>query len=128
MNSDPEVVTQTTLRPIATFDSMRTVALVTYILFAASAITGGLTALAGAMVAYLKRSAAGETIYESHFTWLIRTFWIGLALLLIGVITASIGVGFLVLVASSIWMLYRIVKGLLAFTDRKPIANPRGFF
>jgi uncharacterized membrane protein len=33
--------------------------------------------LAALVVAYARREAARDTIYESHLAWLIRTFWIG---------------------------------------------------
>jgi uncharacterized membrane protein len=38
---------------------------------------GTVAMLAGAGVAYAKRKEAAGTPFESHLTWLIRTFWIG---------------------------------------------------
>ena len=38
----------------------------------------GLTGLASIIIAYLKRDDAKGTIYESHLTYQINTFWVGL--------------------------------------------------
>lgn len=127
-NVDSNSIAETAQMSASATEAVGNVAMGTYILFAVGAITGGLTAIIGVIVAYLKRGDAAGTIYESHFTWLIRSFWIGLALSLIGVITAFFGVGVLVLVATAIWIIYRWVKGFLAFNDRKPIVNPSTFF
>ncbi|MBO1250605.1 hypothetical protein J1777_12330 [Comamonas denitrificans] len=61
------------------------------------------------------------TLYESHFAWQIRSFWWGLAWAVVGTITAIIGIGFLILGALVIWLIYRMVKGLLFWNDHKPM-------
>jgi uncharacterized membrane protein len=61
------------------------------------------------------------TWLESHFRWQIRTFWWGLLWAAIGVITFVIVVGWLILAADAIWIIYRIVKGWLALNDAKPV-------
>ncbi len=48
---------------------------VTYALFALGLLTGGLIAVAGLIVAYIKRDDAAGTYLASHYGWLIRTFW-----------------------------------------------------
>lgn len=57
-----------------------------YAIFAASAVVqmnifivvaAGLAVLGTVVALYSRRPLAAETIYESHMTWLIRTFWIG---------------------------------------------------
>lgn len=35
------------------------------------------TLMAALIVAHIGRSKARDTIYETHFQWLVRTFWIG---------------------------------------------------
>lgn len=38
---------------------------------------GMLAMLAAVIMTYAKRSAAKGTVYETHFQWMLRTFWIG---------------------------------------------------
>jgi len=84
----------------------------------------GLTAIVGICVNYLKRDAVKGTIYESHFLWQIRTFWIGLAIVFVGWLTAIFLVGFLLMAGSIVWNIYRSVKGFLLLLENKPIADP----
>ena len=48
----------------------------------------GITAIAGLIVAYLKRGEAGPNA-TTHFTFQIRTFWIGLLFSIIGAVTSA---------------------------------------
>ena len=98
--------------------SLRTLTLVTYILYATSALVG-LTAIVAIIINYIKRDDTRGTLYESHFTWQIRTFWWGLLWAVVGGITLLIGVGFIILIANSIWLIYRVVRGFLAWNDGK---------
>ena len=98
--------------------SLRTLTLVTYLLYAFSALVG-ITAIVAIIVNYVKRDDARGTIYESHFTWQIRTFWWGLAWAVLGFITVWILIGFAILLANSIWLIYRVVRGFLAWNDGK---------
>ncbi|MBW3569956.1 MAG: hypothetical protein KY467_02505 [Gemmatimonadetes bacterium] len=88
----------------------------------------------GIVIAYLKRGEARGTWVESHFDWLISTFWISLwgvvaALVVwmaVGAATGSARYGMLSMavigVALTAWYLYRLVRGGLALNDEKPIA------
>jgi uncharacterized membrane protein len=58
---------------------IRTLVLVVDILYAANLFVW-FTSIVGVVIAYMKRGDAAGTIYESHMTYAIRTFWIGLAL------------------------------------------------
>jgi len=87
----------------------------------------GITAIAGIILNYLKRNETIGTWLESHFTWQIRTFWIGLIFSLIGFILSVILVGFLILAVTLVWTIYRVIKGYLLFDSEKPIENPEAF-
>jgi uncharacterized membrane protein len=97
--------------------------------FPAVAPLMGLAGVAGVVVCYLKRRDARGTFVESHFRWLIGTFWYsllwgvigGIVLVVLGLILIGIPIAWLIWVAASIWVLYRIVRGYLLFNDRKPI-------
>jgi uncharacterized membrane protein len=79
----------------------------------------GLTWIAAVIVNYVKQDVARGTWLESHFRWQIRTFWFGLLWGVIGAITAMVFVGFAILAANYIWLIYRVVKGWLFFSERK---------
>jgi uncharacterized membrane protein len=61
---------------------------------------------------------------RTHYQFQIRTFWIGVLYLAIGIILTFVVVGILVLLWWFIWSLVRNVKGVLALNENKPIANP----
>ena len=79
----------------------------------------GVTFIAGVIINYLKKDLAKGTIYESHFRWQLRSFWFGTPWIVIGVFTSLFLVGYFILIANSIWMKYRIVKGWMALNDGK---------
>ncbi|MBX3508968.1 DUF4870 family protein [Parvibaculum sp.] len=93
-----------------------------YILYFVS-VAAGITAIAGVIVAYLKRGEATATA-ASHFTFQIRTFWIGLLFGVVSALTLIIGIGFLLGFATLIWFLVRAIKGFMLALDGKPIADP----
>jgi uncharacterized membrane protein len=99
--------------------------LLTGILGAATVVGAFLTgwpSIIAVIMNYLKRSEARGTWLESHFRWQIRTFWWGLLWGALGVITFLIVIGWLILAADAIWIIYRIVKGWLNLNDGKPMA------
>jgi uncharacterized membrane protein len=100
--------------------SVKQLTLVTYLLYAASVFVG-VTAIVAVIINYLKRDDARGTIYESHFTWQIRTFWWGLLWSVIGALTVFLVIGFAILAANWLWLIYRIVKGFLNWNDGKPM-------
>lgn len=106
--------------PAEKLASLKQLTLGTYILYALSAFTG-FTAVIAIIINYVKREDAAGTLYASHFTWQIRTFWWSLAWFCLGILLVIVGVGVLVLIADSIWVIYRIVKGLLNWNDGKPM-------
>lgn len=100
--------------------SLKQLTLVTYILYALSVFTG-LTAIVAIIINYVKREDAAGTVYESHFTWQIRTFWWSLLWAVIGWVLVWVLVGIPILVAAGIWAIYRIVKGFIYWNDGKPM-------
>ncbi|WP_404364035.1 DUF4870 family protein [Marinobacter sp.] len=100
-------------------DPNRNLAIAVYILQALAFFLGGITALAGVIINYVKMEDVRGTWIEPHFRWQIRTFWIGLLWSVIGVVTIPIVVGFIILLAIAIWVIYRVVKGALALNDGK---------
>jgi uncharacterized membrane protein len=100
--------------------SLKTVAMVVYALQAAGFFVG-ITWIVAIVVDYVKRDDARGTWLESHFRWQIRTFWWGLLWAVIGAITFLVIVGWFILAADAIWIIYRIVKGWLNLAENKPV-------
>src|SRR5919204_5047719 len=100
---------------------LKTVATVVYALQAAGFFVG-ITWIIAVIVDYVKRDDARGSWLESHFTWQIRTFWWGLLWGVIGGVLLLVLVGYLVLAANAVWIIYRIVKGWLRLAERREVA------
>ncbi len=100
--------------------SLRNLTQVVYALYALSYFTG-ITAIVGIVINYVKKEEVAGTWLESHYRWQIRTFWFGLLWAIIGGITAFVVIGFVILFANFIWIIYRIVKGWVYLNDGKPL-------
>lgn len=99
--------------------SLKTITLVVYGLQAASIFIPGVPAVIAIIVNYVKRDDVQGTWLESHFRWQIRTFWFGLLWVALGAITYLLVVGYFILLAAVIWLIYRIIKGGLYLLDGK---------
>jgi uncharacterized membrane protein len=100
--------------------SLKTLAMVVYALQAAGFFVG-LTWIVAVVMNYVKKDEVAGTWLESHFRWQIRTFWFGLLWGVVGALLAIVVVGFAVLFAAAVWIIYRIVKGWLNLNDNKPM-------
>jgi len=77
----------------------------------------------GAVMAYMNRYENDEWL-ETHFQYQIRTFWIYTLFLVIGAVTAAIGVGFIIILAAVIWLVIRCAKGLTHLSREQAMPNP----
>jgi len=100
--------------------SLKTLTTVVYALQAAGFLIG-ITWIVAVIVNYVKRDEVKGSWLESHFRWQIRTFWWGLVWGAIGVVTFLLIVGWFILMADAIWIVYRIVKEWLYLNDNKPL-------
>ena len=86
----------------------------------------GVTWLVGVIIAYVKRDDARGTWMESHFSWLIRTFWWSILWLVIGTILAITIVGLVIAwplwIAAWLWALYRVIKGWIRLNDARAVS------
>jgi uncharacterized membrane protein len=88
-----------------------------------------LPSIVAVVLSYLKRGEAAGTFLESHYRWLIRTFWfavlwgaIAIAITLILVITiVGILIVWLPVLVVGVWLIYRVARGWLALKDGKPL-------
>jgi len=115
-----------------------TAALLVYLLFALAAIAQiassgvavplpllGLVGIIAVIIAYVKRDDAAGTWVASHLRWLIRTFWWSILWSCIGfllyVTLLGIPVALAMWAVTSIWVLYRVIRGYLLFKDSRPV-------
>lgn len=91
-------------------DPDKKLAQIVYILQIAGLLIG-VTFIFGVIFNYLKINQVKGTWVESHFTWQIKTFWYGLGILILGILTLSIAVGNVLLVFGALWITYRVFYG-----------------
>jgi uncharacterized membrane protein len=108
-------------------EAARNLALIVHGCYAAALLLG-VTSIVGVVIAYMKAAEVAGTIYESHLAYAIRTFWIGLAMGLVGLVLSFLLIGLPILLFAGVWYIIRVVRALLAWNERKPIDNPSRFF
>ncbi|MCK5892919.1 MAG: hypothetical protein KAG53_00640 [Endozoicomonadaceae bacterium] len=83
---------------------------VSYALIAISILTA-FPLLVAVIIAYVNRSGTHNSLLYAHYTFQIKTFWINLALTIIGLVLTLILVGYFVLFLNQLYLLYRLVVG-----------------
>lgn len=101
--------------------NLQRLATIVYVLQAASLFTGSLTLFAGAIINYVRKEDVQGSWIASHFSWQIRTFWFTLLWMVIGGVTAIFLIGWAILLGASIWLIYRIVKGWVYLSEKRPM-------
>src|SRR5262245_6575824 len=111
--------------------ALHTLAIVIGIVGAATVIgsfVGSVPSIVVVLFNYVKRGDARGTWVASHYRWQIRTFWFTLLWAVIGwvLVITLIGavVGVPVLIALTLWLIYRIGRGWLRLNDRRPMYAP----
>ncbi|WP_386686246.1 DUF4870 family protein [Lonepinella sp. MS14437] len=107
-------------------DDQRSTLWIAYALFGAGILFGGLPAIAGVILAYIKKEEV-LGIYQDHYRFLIKTFWGTLLGFVIGGILSVIGIGALIILAVCIWYIFRVVVGALRLKENSTI-TPTGWF
>lgn len=97
--------------------------------FIVTSFLSGWPSIIAVIINYVKRDEVRGTYLESHFSWQLRTFWYALLWFLVAFIVAitlvGIPVAFVIVAAVGIWVVYRLVRGWIALSERKAIALPR---
>ena len=84
-----------------------------------------LPSIIAVILSYAKRAEARGTFLESHFRWLIRTFWFAALWCAVGGVLMltilGIPLALALFVATGLWLAYRVIRGWLALKDGKPL-------
>jgi len=107
--------------------SLHTLTHLAYGLFALGVVSVGVfgvATLAAVVLAYLKRPDTVGTPYYAHLDWLLSTFWWAMLWLLISAIATWLYIGWIGVIATTLWLTYRLIKGWLALCEaRAPMSN-----
>jgi len=93
------------------------------LLYLASTITG-VTGIIGVILAFVWRGEAHEPWEDSHYQYLINTFWIGLTGTIVGMVLMIVLIGFFVLIGVFVLVVVRSVLSLLKAQKKEPMPNP----
>jgi uncharacterized membrane protein len=102
---------------------LKNLAMIVYALQAASLFTGSLTLFAGAIINYVRMEDVKGSWIESHFRWQTKTFWYSLVWMVIGGVSVIFLVGWAILLAVSIWLVYRLVKGWVYLSENRAMPS-----
>ena len=94
------------------------------LLYLASFVTG-ITGLVGIVLAHVWKGEPHESWMTSHYTYLIRTFWIGFAASIVAAVLSVILIGMLLFPIIAIWVGVRSVLSLLKAQKHEPMPDPQ---
>lgn len=97
---------------------------IVYVLQLLGLVTG-ITFVIALMINYVKRRDVEGTLFASHFTWQINTFWYGLMWWIVGFVTHFILIGWVVWAINYLWLIYRVVKGWINLYESKAMYEDR---
>ncbi|ODS58938.1 MAG: hypothetical protein ABS40_01030 [Agrobacterium sp. SCN 61-19] len=97
-----------------------------YCLYLVSFVVG-ITGIIGLILAYVNRGKS-EPWIDTHYTYAIRTFWIGLLYALISSILMLVAIGTILIFGVAIWIVVRCVIGLQKASAGEPIARPTSWW
>ncbi|SDG76620.1 DUF4870 family protein [Roseospirillum parvum] len=92
-----------------------------YILYLVGFLVG-ITSIIGVVLAYVNRGK--DPMLDTHYTFQIRTFWIGLLGGLIAAVTSVIIVGWAIMLVLLVWAVMRIITGMQKLSKNQPVADP----
>ena len=103
-------------------DKDRTTAIVIYVLYLLGFATG-VSAAVGVILAHSRKT--NRSLWQSHYDYQIRTFWLGLAIVVVGAVLSVVMVGWLFLAWWCLWTVIRVVKGLMLAINSEAVEDPQ---
>ena len=98
---------------------------VIYILYLVSFVIG-ISGIVGIVLAHLNHGKS-EPWLETHYTWAIRTFWLGVLGALISVVLFVVLIGMVTMFLVALWIIVRTIVGLQKLGRNEPIDNPQSW-
>ena len=99
---------------------------VIYILLIVGTIIG-ITGIIGLIMAYVMKGDADAWL-QTHYRFQIRTYWISVLYVFIGIITLPITLGYFILLFTFVWLIVRCTKGLKQLEENLPVKNLESWF
>lgn len=84
----------------------------------------GISAIVGVVLAHVWQGDNGEEWAGSHFTYLIRTFWISLIGFFVAGLLTIVLIGFLLFPLLAVWVAVRSIMSLIKAQKREPMPDP----
>lgn len=100
-------------------DTNRILSIAIYALYLL-ALPLGITAIVGVIMAYVCRDDAVGTPFASHFENAIQIFWVFFGVMLVAVPLCFLVIGIPMVIALYIWVLYKVIRGLIRVVDDRP--------
>ncbi|MFO7593148.1 MAG: hypothetical protein R6X15_03760 [Pseudomonadota bacterium] len=85
------------------------------------------TGIIAVVIAYVYRDEAPAWL-QSHYQLQIRTFWISILYLIVGLLTWILFIGQAILLFWLVWFLVRCVKGIRYLNLRRPYPDPQSWW
>ena len=121
-------------------DPHRALTMILYVLYIVAIFSAGILAVIALIINYLKRSDVQGSIFASHFTWQIRSFWWYLFWNIVAfvpfffiffidedptrfaqVIFGASAFCLAVIGLSWLWIVYRAIRGIMRLNDNEPM-------
>lgn len=99
-----------------------TLAIVIYVLHLLAIVSGGLTSLVGAVIAYVYRGNGPEWLDE-HYRFQVRTFWMALLYFFVAGLLTLVMIGYLLWLVAVVWLVVRCAKGLRSLQQQRAPDN-----
>lgn len=85
------------------------------------------TGIIAVVIAYVYRDEAPAWL-QTHYQLQIRTFWISILYLVLGVLTWILFIGQAILLFWLVWFLVRCIKGIRYLNQRRPYPHPQSWW
>ena len=103
---------------------LKTLTHIAYGLFAIGILSMGMfgaAAVAAVILLFVKRADAAGTVYALHFDWMLYTFWWGALWFAVSALATLVHIGWVGVVATGVWEIYRLIKGWLALYESRTV-------
>jgi len=94
---------------------------VIYILLIVSTMVG-ITGIIALVMAYVVKDGSEDWL-QTHYRFQIRTYWIGLLYVFIGIVFLNTLFAYVIFLFTFVWIIVRCTKGLKQLENNQPVHN-----